>query len=376
MKLVIAIVFCFFNVAVVPKRKVKYAFLINSLVLAWVAYNLSTQNQVDLVFHLGLYEELSKQSIGRVISHFYFKTSPLYVLYVYALRIFDNSHMLPAVNTFLGYISFSGILYSYIKKYNLDKSKYVPVYTFLVCTLPWNDFAAGMRGALAFTVCMFAIFMAYEKEKQVFGTILCILAIFIHQSAIIFLILKIIVDTTKKMTYKGFVIVCGIILIVGIFRNQLFNVASLLANVTGLQILNTVAHSFESYVLKGNDLYEYGVVLVRGTCMLIVTYIASHSYTIDNNKTSVFDSKIKKLFVLLVCTAFGFVWQYDVFCRYAMASTLLIPMVICNSGEAELKFTAGNYVDKYYGTVLIGAALFVLIYYYQSFYSKWFYFMG
>lgn len=371
MKIVLVFLICALLVMVFPKKYVMVAFFLNSIAIAWLAYTLSTVNQYDLVYHLDLYDNMSGKGLEYVFSHFYFKQSPLYVLYVYCLGFLKNKHLLPAVSTFIGYFSFASILNYFIKKEDFSKIKYVAIYFFILCTLPWHDFSAGIRGALAFTLCSLAVFFDLVKGKSKLGLIIYVLAIFVHQSAIIALFTRLVLFFTKKLNKKGsFGLVCVCMLLFSVLSGAVSQVLILLANGTGLSIINVIAHSFEAYIIGGTDLYEYSVVIIRAMTIVVVLFII---YMCGIRMGNEYDRKcsIIRYYLLFICLTFSYIGQYDIFCRYSVASILLSSMVLSCCGDAPITFKLGNIFDRSYGFVLVSFSTLVLICYYVIYYSKW-----
>lgn len=372
MKIVLVYVLCILMVAAIPKRRVYYVFLLNSILIAYLAYKVSVENQYDLIFHLDLYGNLMGRSIGYVVSHYYFAQSPLYVLYVYFLSIFKDAHLLPAVSTFIGYFSFSNILYHFIKNEAITKEKYVVIYMLVLFVLPWQDFAAGIRGALGFTVCSWAVYTDFIKSKKKLALLFYVSAIFIHQSAIIALLIRVIWHITNRMNSNQFGFVCILALLFGAFSEAIGEVATLVANMTGLRILSVVARSFSSHTDGGNALYELGPVIVRVAVMLMVLYIIKRcGAELSRRDLIARNIGLLRYYTLFVCITLGYIWQYDIICRYSVASVLLLPMVLSCSGEAPIKYQAGRLVDRSLAVLIIPVAVFILTYHYVIYYSKW-----
>ena len=372
MRIIAVFSVCVFLAYITPSKYLKQVLLINSCLIAWLGYALNTENQYDLIFHFDMYDYLIGKSIEDVFSYYYTLESPLYVLYVYFLGFFKNKHILPAVTVFIGYYTFSYFLSYCVKKDSLSKKVYMPIYLLILCALPWHDFSAGIRGALAFSICAWAAFFDFVKKEKIKGLAFYIASVFIHQAAIGALLVSLLVHATKKYNKKVKVGIFITILATGLLIRQINTLISFLANSTGLNILQTIANSFASYVVQGKDLYEYRIVIIRALVSIIALfYISTCEFSAENEFLYKKRKEIVYYYTVFVGLTFAFVWQYDVFCRYSVATTLLLPLVLTSYGSAPIVFRLGKIKDRSYGIVMCVVAIFVLVINYGSYYSHW-----
>ncbi len=366
------IVVCLLVIIMCPRKYVLSAFIFNSFLLAMLAFNISEQNQHDLIFHWDLYDYYTGKPFSNVMLHYYFKQSPLYCTYVYLLTFLGSHRYLSAISTFLGYFSISKILHYFIAQKGLNKYEYVTIYMVMICTLPWQDYSAGIRGALAFTVCVVGAFEDFEKERPILSIICYGAALFIHQSIALFIGVRLLALITRNTNQITKLITIVFTLMVSIFANGFYNIVSLLANASGISVLHYVAHSINSYLIHGKEFYEYGVVIVRVSAIVLLLWIAyncsCYYINIDEYEQN---SRLIWFFSLLVCTTIGFIGQYDTVCRYSVVCIMMAPLILNLCHNTEAKIVLGDRDDYAYTSLLSVLSIFTLVYYHKIYYSLW-----
>lgn len=335
---------------IVPKSKSIIAVCISSFIIAMIAYHLTDKNQYDLVYHRQLYDTIIDGGFSSAVVYSQIDRSPLYIWFVYLLSFFKNNKLISAVPTFCGYFTLGFML---IKSYWKEKLSLIIAFAFLIFVLPWQDYAAGVRGALAYSVCIWAIFLDLRKGKKLKSVPFYLTSIFIHQASIIFIFIRLLLLAIRHRIIKERIVYI-LCLALGSLTKMVSSILDSIAQSTGLRILSTVSHSFDSYVVKGTKLYEFGIVFVRLAAILLFYYV----YTMSNSKVARNKDYVYKLYTMLMLVTIGFSWQYDIVCRYSFACILLSSMML-------------GYCKKQYMSILLIFATINLLFYYSIYYIHW-----
>lgn len=338
-------VFC-----IVPKSKRVVAVFLSSYIIAVLAYHLTENNQYDLIYHRQFYDTIMDGGFSTAVDYSLVDKSPLYVWIIYLLSYFKDNRLISAVPTFCGYFTLGFML---IKSYWKEKLSLVIAFTFLIFVLPWQDYAAGVRGALAYSICIWAIFLDLRKGRKLLSVPLYIASIYIHQASIIFIFLRLLLFAVRHCFFKD-KIVYIFCLTLGSLTEMLGSMLDSLGKSTGLKILSSVSRSFDSYTGEGSKLYELGIVIVRLAAILLVYYI----YTMSNSKAAREKDYVYKLYTMLMLVTIGYSWQYDIVCRYSFACILLSSLML-------------GYCKKKYMSILLIFAILNLLYYYSIYYIHW-----
>lgn len=335
---------------IVPKSKSIIAVCISSFIIAMIAYHLTDNNQYDLVYHRQLYDTIMDGGFYSAVVYSQTDKSPLYIWLVYLLSFFKDNKLISAVPTFFGYFTLGFML---IKSYWKDKLSLVIAFAFFIFVLPWQDYASGIRGALAYSICIWAIFLDLRKDRKLLSIPFYIASIYIHQASIIFIFIRLLMLAVKHRIIKE-KIVYIFCLALGSLTELLGPMLDSIGKSTGLKILSTVSNSFDSYVVEGTKLYELGIVLVRLAAILLLYFV----YTNSISKAYKGQDYIYKMYTMLMLVTIGYTWQYDIVCRYSFACILLSSLML-------------GYCKKQYMSLLLIFAILNLLYYYSIYYIHW-----
>lgn len=338
---------------IIPEKKQALAAVTTGLLMSVLAFYLTETNQYDLIAHRELYDILANGGFSTAMTYSTIDRSPLFVWLIYALSYFVDNRFTSAIPTFVGYFILVYLLIQTSKKYAIRKRIQIVFLLFLLFILPWQDYSAGIRGALAYSLCCFGVYLEFRKREKLLGTIFYIVPIFIHQASVIFLLLRIFIYVIKVFPFakKIIYVFC---LLAGSIVDFIGPIIDVFGNITDLRILSIISGSFESYTMRGKEMYEISVVLLR-VCAVLLIYFTTKRQT-DNETES--EAHIFSIYTMLMLISIGFVWQYDIVCRYTVACMMLSSLTLyrCNTK---------------YITLLVVFAILNLIRYNYSYYSKW-----
>lgn len=344
-----------------PERHLKLALFISAVIFGIIGFSMQTQNHYDLVFHYNLYESLYGVSFFDLSQNYYYNEFPGYVIYLYLLSFLKDPHWLSAISAFIGYGLCFASLYKITKYYSLEKKDYLLSFFYICAMLPFLDFAAGIRGAISYSLCIFCfVTESMNEKKRIFCWAGYLYAISVHNSAVILLAIRILM-LIKNNFWR--VSISILLVASGLFSETISSILGFLYARTGLRLFQNLSDSFFSYVVsESHDLYEYGVILVRlaGLILVLVMNFASRKVVKEENRK--FFDRIGYFNVLCSFFTLGFIFQYDIFCRISLISTMTMPAFIpVIKDEKEISVLRA-------GIFLL--AIFVLFYYTKIYYGK------
>ena len=352
MEIVFCILLCVLLYCIIPQRITLLAIFSTGLVMACGAYFLSEYHQYDLIYYRELYSTLQEGGIQSVFVYSAVERSPGFIWLVYFLTYFADNRLVSAIPTFFGVVTIGFITKKMTHKNG--KKKFIGVLIMLIFFFlyPWHALPAAIRNPLAHIFCLIALYWDLETNKFRKALPLYIFAIFIHQSSIIFIFLRILLYLYTRGSLKK-TIVLSICLFLGSFSEIIGPILDFFVELTGIHILDSVSHSFNSYTTKQDGLYEYGIVIVNVVAILLI-YFSSRIYFRRQDKK---DSSSMTFYTMLMLVTIGYIWQYDILCRFSNACVILSPLVLCRCNYMKL-------------LPLVMFSTFNLVYYYLIYYSK------
>ena len=147
------------------RRRRFLSVIISALLLGFIAFFITDEGQVDYIIHKSVFDHIKDGGFSSISEHYYFLTSPLYLYYVYLVTFFEDNRMLSVINTFLCYLIIFYTMYLTYKREAVAKT-YTSCFIYLICLLPWVDFALGIRGGFAFSLCSLALLYDSSENKK------------------------------------------------------------------------------------------------------------------------------------------------------------------------------------------------------------------
>ncbi len=323
MDILLGLIFCIIIYIVFPQKLNLIAVVLSSTVMSVMAFYLSDSNQYDLIFHRNLLDDLINGGFETAVIYSSVDKSPLYIWFEYFLSLFKENRLASAIPTFIGYFSLGFVLYKMNKDVRI-KLKLVLIYSSLIFILPWQDYSAGVRGAFAYSIFLLAVYADMLKNNRITALMLYLCSIYIHQAALVLCLLRMLLLLHQK-SFLNYRLVCLICLGLGSMTFVLGPILHSIAQATDINIFKTISDSFNGYVIKGTKLYEYSVVGLRLFAILLIYYITRKSLLKDERE----QSQPFKLYTLIMLTTIGYIWQYDIVCRYSFVCVVLSALLLC-----------------------------------------------
>lgn len=344
-------------IPVFPRKRIAWFFVFASLVLAFVGGLVQVKEGADISWHAEVFDLLKANGFRYAMEFERLNNNLGYTIFAFlSSLVFPNYHYMIGLVCFIGYGLLFLLLYLLIKDYNLKTSSYSVIFIWICCMMPFFDFAGGVRGALAFSICSLVLYCDFNKKmNKLVCVLLYIVAFSFHQAAIVAIILRILLISKSR---KFHVFLCVLVFLFGVFGIQIANLLNNLASNSGVGIISSLTQSF--YIYMNRSFYEYGPALVKITASAMVL---AFLFIIRPDKKT--PSKLIDYYLVLCSFVFGFIYQFDFVNRYAVLALMVSPCVLstCLSPQFSKKFALLK-------PLMISASLFVLTYYTLVSYSK------
>lgn len=283
------------------KRK-KFAF-IYCIILAIVAFSFQPHISDDLYReyqNLDGIRQYGWSYFGMKQSQYYESTKfeGLYLtqLYYYIFAQFPINNLLPAVTTFIVYFLQFVMIEKVSRRYELSKLETFCLYAFVLCTRETYMIMSGIRNHLAFTIAGYLIYIdLIERRSRVRCFIGYIAMIFVHQSAILILVIRL-MNLIKNKKIK-----IGLALVLVVWSELLEVINVLLAKLPNIPIINSLIYKINIYTVNNGGNANNIVLRTRYLIYMLVwipiiiavftTILRAFKYKYDNsvvNRKSIF----------------------------------------------------------------------------------------
>lgn len=321
-----------------------------ALLFAVYGYNLYTQS-TDLHTYIERVQGINGWTLDMVFNNMFFNSqSKLYVtdFLLYIASKSGNPYLLPCM---IGFIDYYIIFYIFLDYRNRCKNKnllqLILISIMLIGISTPLSVISNVRCVTAYAIiCLAAYRELVQKKKNVLTIVLYILPIWIHTSAIMFLMIRLLVYIIKYI--GGFSIVIALFLpnVITFLHNLTNGVMS--NNVIITSIVNAVDLAYR-YLPEGDTTsamalqYNSDVVnrFVRtyGTffILLLIAIIYVQGYIHKNNKLK--DEKIVQFLIVVAIVALSSLTiPTGIFWRYESAVIFLSPIVLMKTVNDDNKY--------------------------------------
>lgn len=264
----------FIKINVRNKEKQESIILFCGMIMLFLILALKKETVgVDITGYRVQYE-LSRKISWKVWDYVYFENG-----YIVLQKVFSKIGISFQVFTMILYAFFCSILYFFVKKY----SKNVTISLLIFICYQFFVFSiSGLRQTVAMGICLIAFMIDYEKKKTLKAIGLIILAMQIHSSAVVFLIVPIVMRLEKK---RVDIYIWNILVLMCILGRKYF--WKIISYFYGLDV--------ETAVLGGNMLLVLGIAIFA-----IFTYYFSYKSNapLDNTYIRIAFLSVISYFVL------------------------------------------------------------------------------
>ena len=197
-----------------------------SLAMASLAYGYQATAETDMVRYWQMVEEYAERRItlsNAFLTGFYGASSEenlwlVNVLIWLASQIRDQ-RILPALSTFFVYYMSLNITCRFCKDSKIKKGQMVFYVVFSLVALNLYSIANNVRNVLAFMMISYATFYdIYLKKRKPWIYLLYFLPIFLHTSAILFLVLRLFIRPVRRIKLLGVIAVISLYPVLELLR--------------------------------------------------------------------------------------------------------------------------------------------------------------
>ena len=193
-----------------------------SLFMASLSYSYIPLTETDLTRYFQIIENTKYAGFLDTIN---FNTYNHFIPYTFNFlfwicNVIENSHFLPFFSTFLVYYISLYLTFSYTDN-NVSYKKLVAYYIVIMLCYNWQALANNIRNITAFLIIGCAVFRELElKKKNIWTYILYVIAVFLHPTAIVLIILRIGLVIRNKIKFA----LVGLIIFAQYFVAYAYNV--------------------------------------------------------------------------------------------------------------------------------------------------------
>nr|WP_296194651.1 EpsG family protein [uncultured Anaerobutyricum sp.] len=238
---------------VAKKKYLKYLFLLSVIHLAWLAYHFEPANGNDLLYHFRMIEFAQNAGWAGLVAHYQFASNPaLYVIYFFISKL-PSVHWLPVVVVLIVYGVVFYIAYDcqiVFQAFNEGGEKIYSVgvvIAYVVFTMHYTYIISGVKNNVAFAIFVLATYLELVKKKK---KILCwgliIIALLIHPSVTLLIIVRLIARLVNRWNNSLWIIV--LLLFPAILYQFLGNVQQ-----TNFEFINNTLGKMVMYIFEAEE---------------------------------------------------------------------------------------------------------------------------
>lgn len=189
-----------------------------SLAFAALAYGYQARSETDIVRYWGMVTDYIKRDItlgDAFLNGFYGAGSDenlwLVNVFIWLASKIKDERIIPAFSTFCVYYYSLSITLTVCRECGLKRSRIIFCIIFILTALNLYSIANNVRNVMAFMMIGYATFRDVYLEKRNCGTyLLYFLPVFIHTSAIIFLIMRLLIRPIGRIKPAGILVVLAL----------------------------------------------------------------------------------------------------------------------------------------------------------------------
>lgn len=362
-----------------PKKFIKFNFILTSLSLSILAFNfnpikafLDNGNYTDLFRFYNVMDNTRSLGWNYISQHNDYSSLFVARIYVYLISLLNNNGFLAAITCFILYSVIFFVIYRFSKKINSNKNTIILVTCLFLLSINFRSGITNIRNPLVFCIFfMILYFDLIESKNKKACFITYILLCFLHQIAILLFGLRLILIFYGKKNNK---LINIIILLWGIIYKYLIEFIYKLTSIEYFKALVNKANYYNSVQeIREVPLMIIAILTIIFSMMILIYFNYRCNDIIKSKYNNIFN-----YFNMLVLLNIGSINNYHMFLRLG---TLLIYldmiflMIIFGSKYSIISNVSNNYKlirgDKFIRSMIVwGTYLFSIInmiYYFFSY---------
>lgn len=252
-------------------NKWKYYILCIALGMASIAYCYIPKGDPDIVRYWDFVESLKNYSFIKALNTTMHGDGNLYVYTAFAwiCAQIGDVHLLPACSVFIVYYVGFYITCQVGKDIKAKKTTVIVYIIFIMLALNFYGVVNNVRNICAFALISMAIFREmYQKKYDIWSALLYILPLFIHTSAILLILLRLVVYFSVKIRVILLVWVVNIMMLID-FAFNLFT--SIGTNNFVISLIRSMV--FKAHFYFHNTTSEWGKIVMNSLSYRIDRYL-------------------------------------------------------------------------------------------------------
>ena len=268
------------------KKYDKICALLCGLAFAALLYGYKADSGNDIYRHIANLEYYRHVSFFRCFDAGALDNLYTWDIWQWIVARFSDANLLQASGAFVGYTLASYLVFNYAKRNSLTGKKWMAALILMYSVLSPLGMAVGIRNSNAFVIMAYAIYRYYgEHGKWYTSACICLIAILLHHSALLVVVLWIVLPFFKRHR-----IVCGILIAFSTFSfNNYGFYLSLLSgsNSTLSGLLADTMNSAVAYQTTSLMSFHNRFSILVGVCVCVLMLVRSerpYSYLMANKR--------------------------------------------------------------------------------------------
>lgn len=336
------------------KHKRYYCFLL-SVMIGIICYYIVPNQGMDITRYYEYLDQIRYLPITEALKGISNQTEVITNIFFYLISQLNNNSLIVFFSSLIYYNILFYIIIDYCKIKELTNKQINMIIIYAMITIWIIPNILGIRYAIAMVVFLLAIYLDIVKQKKnIIYKLLYIVPIFIHSSTVLFLIMRLILLISNRKTK---ILVIAIIVLISATPDFIF---TLMQNMPGVNIVESVTKSVQNYLINGSETFENINLLKIG----LAVGFALALYAIREKVPK--ENKLYNYTVLMLALSLAFCYSPTLCIRFIDFTNLLFILILVEMGSMKdtLKIK-NNIITMYFILMLVFSLRTQIIYFKQ-----------
>ena len=336
------------------KHKRYYCFLL-SVMIGIICYYIVPNQGMDITRYYEYLDQIRYLPITEALKGISNQTEVITNIFFYLISQLNNNSLIVFFSSLIYYNILFYIIIDYCKIKELTNKQINMIIIYAMITIWIIPNILGIRYAIAMVVFLLAIYLDIVKQKKnIIYKLLYIVPIFIHSSTVLFLIMRLILLISNRKTK---ILVIAIIVLISATPDFIF---TLMQNMPGVNIVESVTKSVQNYLINGSETFENINLLKIG----LAVGFALALYAIREKVPK--ENKLYNFTVLMLALSLAFCYSPTLCIRFIDFTNLLFILILVEMGSMKdtLKIK-NNIITMYFILMLVFSLRTQIIYFKQ-----------
>lgn len=323
----ILVLVCYFISYFKSNKALKIILFIYTIALAIMGFFFVPNSGADLYRIYGFLDSFKVYEFRAFLERYQDANTPVSYIYFWLISKTGEYRLLPAVNTLICYSCIFYIFRKTAEKYNISNQNVAIALLFYMSIGSYIYVISGIRTMLAISLVAFCFFReTVEKKFRIYHIILYILAAYIHNLAVVVILIRLIIPLVSKSLGVGkriaYIIFFGAISVFIAFNMR--------------ELLDEVVKKAENYI--SGDAYSYFWDYLIGAIVVVISLIVLIKIRSKEYGEGEL-SQIKVFSLVCVILSLAFLFEFSTFHRLAtyVNAITVTPLVMVYLSKQETK---------------------------------------